>query len=89
MPVSLMGARGAEDHSSWEKRLISLFISVWLALCGAGYWDQAEALILLEPEDERAELGVLVVGKAVVEVAGAETVEQALSMISSISNLTK
>ena len=69
----------------------SFFIAFWLVLCGVWFWNQAEALALLEQEEERTERGMLVVGKAVdgVGSAGAETVERALSIILSISNPTK
>ena len=70
-----------------------MFNSAWLVLCvcGVWHWNQAEALVLVEQEVERAEHGVLVGGKTVagVEVAGAETVEWTLSMISATSKPTK
>ena len=56
MAVSLVDTRGVEDRSSWEKRLSRLFIAVQLALCGVGFWDRAEALVLLEREEERTEM---------------------------------
>ena len=68
-----------------------MFIAVWLVLCGVWFWDWAEALVLLEREEEFAEWRVMVVGKAVVGVgaAGAKTVEQVLSIILLISTPTK
>ena len=38
---------------------------VWLALCGVGFWDQAEALVLLERERECVERGVSLIIEAV------------------------
>ena len=71
----------------------SSFIAAWLVFCDSRvwFWDRAEALDLLDLEAERAERGVLVGGKTVagVEVAGAEAVERASSIISSTSRPTR
>ena len=71
---------------SWEKILRGLCIASWLALYSVGFWDKADALIFLEQKCD--EWGISLGVVAVMEVAGAEEIERASSIMSTNSKPT-